>query len=271
MTMIDIWLNAIQTCGHACGFALVSPNVVFPRLTFSFGRLSNEWTSTVYDVMNVHCGVTIATIPAQMCERWCQFCPYSKTHHSTGDPLHSRALAHSRAPLFTQPCSHCSHSRAPGEQWARLCVFTLHGCVQAARLCRGSPVHSRREQKSPNYSQSPSKIHWSQIELCQDCKIYVIILSHDFCDVIRELTITANNAATQLASIDWSRVFQLHSCGLFWAGHGIRGSHLERWSRTCAVAKVWSFNDDKKLSLKRIYSWPCDHLTTGYWQLVDKR
>ena len=58
----------------------------------------------------------------------------------TGDPLHSRALAHSRAPLFTQPCPHCSHSRAPGEQWARLCVFTLQGCVQAARLCRGSPV-----------------------------------------------------------------------------------------------------------------------------------
>ena len=57
-----------------------------------------------------------------------------------GDPLHSRALAHSRAPLFTQPCPHCSHSRAPGEQWARLCVFTLQGCVQAARLCRGSPV-----------------------------------------------------------------------------------------------------------------------------------
>ena len=58
----------------------------------------------------------------------------------TGDPLHSRALADSRAPLFTQPCPHCSHSRAPGEQWARLCVFTLQGCVQAARLCRGSPV-----------------------------------------------------------------------------------------------------------------------------------
>ena len=58
----------------------------------------------------------------------------------TGDPLHSRALAHSRAPLFTQPRPHCSHSRAPGEQWARLCVFTLQGCVQAARLCRGSPV-----------------------------------------------------------------------------------------------------------------------------------
>ena len=58
----------------------------------------------------------------------------------TGDPLHSRALAHSRAPLLTQACSHCSHSRAPGEQWARLCIFTLHGCVQAARLCRGSSV-----------------------------------------------------------------------------------------------------------------------------------
>ena len=58
----------------------------------------------------------------------------------TGNPLHSRALAHSRAPLFTQPCPHCSHSRAPREQWARLCVFTLQGCVQAARLCRGSHV-----------------------------------------------------------------------------------------------------------------------------------
>ena len=58
----------------------------------------------------------------------------------TGDPLHSRALAHSRAPLFTQPCPHCSHSRAPGEQWAWLCVFTLQGSVQGARLCRGSPV-----------------------------------------------------------------------------------------------------------------------------------
>ena len=58
----------------------------------------------------------------------------------TGDPLQSLALAHSRAPLFTQPCPHCSHSRAPGEQWARLCAFTLQGCVQAARLCRGSPV-----------------------------------------------------------------------------------------------------------------------------------
>ena len=54
--------------------------------------------------------------------------------------LYSRALAHSRALLFTQPCPHCSHSRASGEQWARLCVFTLQSCVQTARLCRGSPV-----------------------------------------------------------------------------------------------------------------------------------
>ena len=74
--------------------------------------------------------------------KWLYFNSQFTEIHSkcTGDPLHSRALAHSRAPLSTQPCPHCSHSRAPGEQWARLCVFTLHGCVQAARLCRGSPV-----------------------------------------------------------------------------------------------------------------------------------
>ena len=65
---------------------------------------------------------------------------YNIYMYITGDPLHSRALAHSRAPLFTQPWPHCSHSRAPGEQWARLCAFTLQGCVQAAWLCRGSPV-----------------------------------------------------------------------------------------------------------------------------------
>ena len=64
---------------------------------------------------------------------------YTAGHLHTAVPH----CSHSRAPLFTQSCSHCSHSRAPGEQWARLCVFTLHGCVQAARLCRGSPVSSR--------------------------------------------------------------------------------------------------------------------------------
>ena len=54
-------------------------------------------------------------------------------------------LTSSRVTLYTAGhmhtvVPHCSHSGAPGEQWARLCVFTLQGCVQAARLCRGSPV-----------------------------------------------------------------------------------------------------------------------------------
>ena len=65
---------------------------------------------------------------------------------TTGDPLHSRALAHSRAPFVHTAVPHCSHSRAPGEQWARLCVFTLQGCVQAARLCRGSPVKTSHRE-----------------------------------------------------------------------------------------------------------------------------
>ena len=78
-----------------------------------------------------------------MARQWNGDDPFRKSimTNITGNPLHIRALAHSRAPLFTQPCPHCSHSRAPWEQWARLCVFTLQGCVQAARLCRGSPVN----------------------------------------------------------------------------------------------------------------------------------
>ena len=88
------------------------------------------------------------TVPRRLRMLWCHTSSRPRfsmkdSHASTvitGDPLHSRALPHSRALLFTQPCPHCSHSRAPGEQWARLCVFTLQGCVQAARLCRGSPV-----------------------------------------------------------------------------------------------------------------------------------
>ena len=59
---------------------------------------------------------------------------YLTCHYLTGDPLHSRALAHSRAPLLTQSCPHCSHSRAPGEKWAQLCVFYIVG------LCASCPA-----------------------------------------------------------------------------------------------------------------------------------
>ena len=91
-----------------------------------------------------------------------------KKEFSTGDPLHSRALAHSRAPLFTQPCPHCSHSRAPGEQWARLCVFTLQGCVQPARLCRGSPVFSLYFSWKATYNnvyEDNANWHWTSCDL----------------------------------------------------------------------------------------------------------
>ena len=89
-------------------------------------------------------------------------CEFDISHlNVTGDPLHSRALAHSRAPLFTQPCTHCSHSRAPREQWARLCVFTLQGCVQAARLCRGSPVNvPRHSSRRVSASRREMSRHW---------------------------------------------------------------------------------------------------------------
>ena len=90
----------------------------------------------------------------------------SKGDKFTGDPLHSRALSHSRAPLFTQPCPHCSHSRAPGEQWARLCVFTLQGCVQAARLCRGSPVKLSSSAEGRIRTQGLRYLFTSRLNAC---------------------------------------------------------------------------------------------------------
>ena len=73
VTMIYIWSNIIQTCSHASVLVLVivSPNRL-PQMTASFGRLSKEWTPTLCDVMNVHCGVSMATIPTQIGERWRQ-------------------------------------------------------------------------------------------------------------------------------------------------------------------------------------------------------
>ena len=44
----------------------------------------------------------------------------------TGDPLHSRALAHSRAPLFTQPCPRRTMSTAV--------------CIYVAGLCASCPA-----------------------------------------------------------------------------------------------------------------------------------
>ena len=100
-----------------------------------------------------------------MCKKWHNNTQTRWLMQITGDPLHSRALAHSRAPLLTQPCPHCSHSRAPGEQWARLCVFTLQGCVQAARLCRGSPVQM-------SFHEIPKKAYYFLWYKCCSC-IYV--------------------------------------------------------------------------------------------------
>ena len=100
-----------------------------------------------------------------MCKKWHNNTQTRWLMQITGDPLQSRALAHSRAPLLTQPCPHCPHSRAPGEQWARLCVFTLQGCVQAARLCRGSPVQM-------SFHEIPKKAYYFLWYKCCSC-IYV--------------------------------------------------------------------------------------------------
>ena len=84
---------------------------------------------------------------------WQTFGFYFSYNQSTNKIKHLSSPSNfkwiSRVTLYTAghlhtAVPHCSHSRAPGEQWARLCVFTLQGCVQAARLCRGSPVNIDR-------------------------------------------------------------------------------------------------------------------------------
>ena len=108
---------------------------------YMFNIFIHHYAKLVHRLYKILYGNCISGLIFSRCQSDClQCCLGCLQNIHTGDPLHSRALAHSRALLFTQPCPHCSHSRAPGEQWARLCVFTLQGCVQAARLCRGSPV-----------------------------------------------------------------------------------------------------------------------------------
>ena len=109
-----------------------------PNTTYQYGK-SHCGDKTILLLSYLHNGISYTGKTTSL--YWIRpQVPHTCVTVLTGDPLHSRALAHSRAPLFTQPCTHCSHSRAPGEQWVRLCVFTLQGCVQAAWLCRGSPV-----------------------------------------------------------------------------------------------------------------------------------
>ena len=78
--------------------------------------------------------------------RYARVTLYTAGHLHTAVPhcWYSRApIVHTAVPpLFTQPC--------PGEQWARLCVFTLQGCVQAARLCRW-PVVMYKGQNTGTY------------------------------------------------------------------------------------------------------------------------
>ena len=94
--------------------------------------------------------------------------------------IHQHGWPSTQPGTCTQPCPivhtavpHCSHSRAPGEQWSRLCEFTLQGCVQAARLCRGSPVINR-----PHL--------WCSYNMPMPNKPNVSNISHQWCTWTRE-------------------------------------------------------------------------------------
>ena len=63
--------------------------------------------------------------PKQITHQWRCF---------TGDPLHNRALAHSRAPLFTQPCPPLFTQPCPGR------TMSTAVCIYVARLCASCPA-----------------------------------------------------------------------------------------------------------------------------------
>ena len=91
---------------------------------------------------------------------------------STGDPLHSRALAHSRAPLLTQPYPHCSQSRAPGNGCVYLrcrAVCKLPGCVE------GHPWFPRH---TPGQSNNEQPVVWLQRTILQSIN-YSIMTNHN--------------------------------------------------------------------------------------------
>ena len=107
--------------GQLWCFFFVSPNML----------LNKQWSCRWFETPRCSCDATAmsgtSVVPVKMCESK----QFTKKHMQM--TLYTAGHLHTAVP-------HCSHSRAPGEQWARLYVFTLQGCVQAARLCRGSPV-----------------------------------------------------------------------------------------------------------------------------------
>ena len=177
-----------------------------------------EWISnfTLYIWMQflIHVGIEINLCLHIMCIYTWITDVHIYIYIYTGDPLHSRALAHSRAPLFTQPCPHCSHSRAPGEQWAGLCVFTLQGCVQAARLCRGSSVIYASPGLIIVLMTSRSLPCWCKMKLwclsfCSSLRRYWMILDFHLTHLLTYRYLCCTNALTDRY---WSVAYSYVTC-----------------------------------------------------------
>ena len=89
--------------------------------------------------------------------------------------------------LFTK-WLHGWPSTQPEEQWARLCVFTLQGCVQAARLCRGHPwLPSNSNNYVRNvlqYKESLINIRhiWNLIQVRQSCHHLISTMGISYTD-----------------------------------------------------------------------------------------
>ena len=60
--------------------------------------------------------------------------PWCRIYNVTGDPLHSRALAHSRAPLLTQPCPPLFTQPCHGR------TISTAVCIYVAGLCASCPA-----------------------------------------------------------------------------------------------------------------------------------
>ena len=128
----SILVQVMAWCRQATSHYL---NQCWPRSMSPYGITRPQWVNSLAPERcrcNIRLVVFKLALKIGILRTFCEIASVNATRlvnigsGNTGDPLHSRALAHSRAPLFTQPC--------PGR------TMSTAVCIYVAGLCASCPA-----------------------------------------------------------------------------------------------------------------------------------